>query len=331
MIPARARKGLTLATSAGLLCLLLPAPAAAKKLGKGDARKLIAALSIFELNTGAVTVREIRSTETEATVEAGVRSAFRFMRDGGRWRVAEVRIGDRQWEDFDLLPAMGRPDRIARVRDALNALAAELVERARERKRADKDPADEDASGEEKAGKGASDRGTKEAGDKETENATAEDDRPLVRGPVRVEKPASAFSALGSSAVLEAEIEASFDLVRERGRWRVARARLAGETFDEFDALARALDQLRTARARRDLDELASALEAFRRERGFYPAVETGSALNDHLSPRHLPAPVRFDPWHRPYEYEGTTAGYVLRSNGPDGKPNTADDVTIRR
>ena len=300
---------------AALLCSLLTAPAAAK-LGKGDARKLIAALSVFELNSGAVTVKEIRSTETEATVLAGVRSAFRFARGaGGRWRVAELRIGDRQWEDFDLLPATLGPERIARMRAALDALAAELDDRARERKR-------------KRAGGDASD---KDAGDKDAKDAPAGDDEPLVRGPVRVEKPATALSALGSSAVLEAEVEASFDFVRERGRWRVARARLAGETFGEFDALARAFDQLKTARARAGLDALAAALDAFRRERGFFPAVNTSSSLNDHLSPRYLPAPVRFDPWHRPYEYEGTPAGYVLRSNGPDGKPNTADDVTVRK
>ena len=316
MNAARARKTLTLAASfAALACLL--APAAAAKLGKGDARKLIAALSVFELNSGAVTIKEIRSTEAEATVLAGVRVAFRFTRgEDGRWRAEEVRVGDRQWEDFDLLPAAAGPERIARARSALNALAAELDERARAAKR---------------AVKGSAGGGAKDAGGKGAEDASAGDDAPLVRGPLRVEKPAAALSALGSSAVLEAEIEASFDFVRERGRWRVARARLAGETFDEFDALARALDQTRIARARRDLDALASALEAFRRERGFYVSVDTASALNDHLSPRYLPAPVRFDPWHRSYEYEGTRAGYVLRSLGPDGKPNTADDVTIRK
>ena len=307
MNAARARKTLTLAASlASLACLLAHAPGAAAKLGKGDARKLIAALSVFELNSGAVKIKEIRSTETEATVLAGVRTAFRFTRgEDGRWRADELRVGDRQWEDFDLLPAAAGPGRIARARAALNALAAELDERAPAAKREGRGAAGEDAAG--------------------------GGDEPLIRGAVRVEKPASALSALGSSAVLEAEVEASFDFVRERGRWRVARARLAGETFDEFEALARAFDQVRIARARGDLDTLASALEAFRRERGFYVAVETGSALNDHLSPRYLPAPVRFDPWHRAYEYEGTPAGYVLRSLGPDGKPNTADDVTIRK
>ncbi|HEY9282695.1 MAG TPA: hypothetical protein VIP46_04490, partial [Pyrinomonadaceae bacterium] len=108
--------------AASLACLLALAPAAAAKLGKGDARKLIAALSIFDLNTGAVTIKEIRSTETEATVLAGVRMAFRFTRgEDGRWRADEVRVGDRQWEDFDLLPPPAGADRIARARASLNA------------------------------------------------------------------------------------------------------------------------------------------------------------------------------------------------------------------
>ncbi|HLL74737.1 MAG TPA: type II secretion system protein GspG [Pyrinomonadaceae bacterium] len=297
------RKTLTLAASAALACLLLPPPAAAK-LGKGDARKLIAALSVFELNSGAITIKEISSTDSEATVLASVRAAFRFARgEGGRWRAVEARVGDRQWEDFDLLAAAAGAERINAARAALDSLAAELEERARGRRR---------AAGE---------------GDKDAPG----DDAPLERGPVRVDKPAAALSALGSSAVLEAEVEASFDFVRERGRWRVARARLGAETVSDFDSPARALDQAKSARARADLGALASALEAHRRERGFYVPVDTASALNDHLSPRYLPAPVRFDPWHRSYEYQGARAGYLLRSLGPDGKPNTADDVTIRK
>jgi hypothetical protein len=38
---------------------------------------------------------------------------------------------------------------------------------------------------------------------------------------------------------------------------------------------------------------------------------------------------IRIDPWHQPYEYEGTRNSYVLRSVGPDNKPMTGDDVTV--
>ncbi|HYY43328.1 MAG TPA: type II secretion system protein GspG, partial [Pyrinomonadaceae bacterium] len=54
----------------------------------------------------------------------------------------------------------------------------------------------------------------------------------------------------------------------------------------------------------------------------------TSAALVDQLNPRYTAAIIRLDPWHRPYEYTGTTDSFTLRSLGPDGKANTADDVT---
>jgi hypothetical protein len=53
--------------------------------------------------------------------------------------------------------------------------------------------------------------------------------------------------------------------------------------------------------------------------------------LIDHLNPRFLPRIIRVDPWHQPYEYEGTRTSFVLRSAGADAKPNTADDVVVSR
>jgi hypothetical protein len=51
--------------------------------------------------------------------------------------------------------------------------------------------------------------------------------------------------------------------------------------------------------------------------------------LIDHLSPRYLARVIRVDPWHRPYQYEGQPDRYSLRSLGPDGKPNTQDDIVV--
>jgi len=50
-------------------------------------------------------------------------------------------------------------------------------------------------------------------------------------------------------------------------------------------------------------------------------------ALEDHLNPRYLARVVRVDPWHKPYLYEGARDSYTLRSSGPDGKEDTADDI----
>ena len=89
------------------------------------------------------------------------------------------------------------------------------------------------------------------------------------------------------------------------------------------------LDAEKVARARADLDALAAALEAFRRERGFYVVADSSAALVDQLNPRYTPDVIRIDPWHRPYEYTGTRDTYALRSLGPDGKAGTDDDITL--
>jgi hypothetical protein len=123
------------------------------------------------------------------------------------------------------------------------------------------------------------------------------------------------------------------DFARDtRGRWQVARVRLGeGQNFDAFEAFERALNAQKLIRARTELESLAAALEAYRRARGFYVIAESASALTDHLNPRYTSAFIRFDPWHHPYEYEGTRERFVLRSLGADGKANTPDDVIVRK
>jgi hypothetical protein len=290
--------------------------AAEKAIKKDEARKLIAAASVLELNKEAVTIREISPPGAVATVLAGVKLGFHFTRDAaGGWRVVEVRTGDRKWEPFDLLARALGEESIAAARAELDAFAAELAALVK-----DKSANAGDAPGSQPA-----------AGDK---------NRPpkeLRRGALSVSNPAVALAPSGSSVVLELEVETSVDFVRDaRGRWQVARLRVGGGSgggrgFEAFDAFERALNAEKLARARADLDSLAVALEAYRRERGFYVVAETGSGLVDHLNPRYTAAFIRFDPWHHPYEYEGARERYTLRSLGADGKPNTADDVTVRK
>ena len=74
---------------------------------------------------------------------------------------------------------------------------------------------------------------------------------------------------------------------------------------------------------------LAAALEKFRQERGGFLVSDQHEALIDHLCPRYLAQVIRLDPWENPYHYQGTRDHFSLRSTGPDGKLNTADDVVF--
>jgi hypothetical protein len=283
-----------------------------KAIKKDEARKLIAAASLLELNKEAVTIREISPPGAIATVLAGVKLGFHFERDAaGNWRVVEVRTGDRRWESFDLLARAQGGDALASVRAELDAFAAELA-----------------ALGKNKGAPAAAAPQSQSNGD--------ERDQPpqeLRRGALSVKNPAAALAPSGSSAVVELEVETSVDFARDaRGRWQVVRMRVGnGRVFEAFDAFERALDTEKRARARADLESLAAALEAYRSARGFYVVAETASDLVNNLNPNYTNAFIRFDPWHRPYEYEGARERFTLRSLGADGKANTADDVTIRK
>jgi Type II secretion system (T2SS), protein G len=137
-------------------------------------------------------------------------------------------------------------------------------------------------------------------------------------------------SSLGNSATVTAQVETSFRFEKDgKGKWRVAEIRTGDRRWEDVDTLMKALNAEKTSRARAELDSIATALEAFRRERGGYPESKTQAALIDNLNPRYLTRVIRIDPWHQPYEYEGSRTSFVLRSAGPDEKANTADDVTV--
>jgi Type II secretion system (T2SS), protein G len=135
-------------------------------------------------------------------------------------------------------------------------------------------------------------------------------------------------SSLGSSAVVVAQIETAFRFVNENDKWRVAEIRTGDRNWEDVDSLLRALNAEKTSRVRAEMETIATALEAFKRERGAYIESKSEAQLIDFLSPRYLERVIRVDAWHQPYEYEGSRNSYVLRSSGPDGKPNTPDDIT---
>lgn len=138
------------------------------------------------------------------------------------------------------------------------------------------------------------------------------------------------ISVLGSTATVVAKIATAFRFDKgSDGEWRVAEVRAGDNRWEDVELLRRALDAEKTARARAELDSIATALEAFRRERGHYVVAEDARALLDNLSPRYLPHVIRLDPWHKPYAYEGTATRYRLRSPGADGEEHTGDDVAV--
>jgi hypothetical protein len=141
-------------------------------------------------------------------------------------------------------------------------------------------------------------------------NLTPKEARKLIARMAGIELPSDAVrvkevSTSGNTAIVVAQVETAFRLVKDdKDRWRIAEIRTGDRRWEDLDTLVRALNAEKTTRARAELESIATALESFRRERGFYLESKSEAALIDNLNPRYLARVIRVDPWHQPYEYE---------------------------
>ncbi len=81
---------------------------------------------------------EIKSISTgvgadNAVVEARLETAFRFSRASGDWQVAEIRLGDQQWESIELIETALRQEKGRRTTGLLRRVADGLEAYHREK------------------------------------------------------------------------------------------------------------------------------------------------------------------------------------------------------
>jgi len=270
-------------------------------LSKKQARKTIQTVAGWSLPSDAVRVQSVRSASADsADVSAELEVVFRLRLYEGHWQLREIRVGQDRWEQLAV---------IAR------AANAELP------------PVECDAPSEFASSKSASELTNKRA-------------RCLVAhvfgvalpsDDVRIKEISPFGLSLGSEtpALVTALVRADFRLVRDAKAWRVTELKSGNRDWANITGLTAAIDQIKRTAASEDLSTIVKALTDFRRERGTFVVSDKESVLIDHLSPRYLPRVIRVDPWHRPYQYDGQQDHYSLRSVGPDGKPNTSDDIVV--
>ena len=286
-----------------VLCLLaFIVPHAKADLSQKQARKLITRMPGFELTNSSLRIKSISTTgATSAEVTAELRMVFKFEKDKqGGWRVSEVRTRPDRWEEIVFVAkALGKPlaaaDCSALDPPFKNALAVDpSVKRARCLL--------------------GSLLGLQVPSDA-----------------VRIQEvaPLSIPLAPQPSAVVIAWIRVDAQLLAGNKGWRVEALRTGAGEWVKLESLIAMLDQVKQEQARMELELVAKALEGFRGARGFYVVSDKHSVAIDHLNPRYLSQIIRVDPWHQPYKYEGQRDRFTLRSSGPDGKDNTADDITL--
>jgi hypothetical protein len=121
-----------------------------------------------------------------------------------------------------------------------------------------------------------------------------------------------------------------FRFARGQRGWQVGSIKSGNRDWIDVIGIAAAVDQLKRSTASDELSQIAQALDSYRRDRGLYVVSDKESVLIDHLSPKYLSRVIRLDPWSRPYQYDGEQTHFSLRSLGPDGKPNTPDDIVVK-
>ena len=268
-------------------------------LSQKQARKAIQTMTGWSLAGDAVRVRSVRSGSTDsADVSAEIEAVFRLRLHEGHWELREIRTGQDRWEQLEVIAQAAHAELPAGECDAQSQFGRSKPETELTTRRA----------------------------------------RCLVAAllgialpsdDVRIKEVSPGLPIGSESALVTALVQVEFRLAREAKVWRVTELKTGARDWVNVTNLPAAIDQIKRSAAGDDLSTIAKALGDFRRERGHFVVSDKESVLIDHLSPRYLARVIRVDPWHRPYQYEGQQDHYSLRSLGPDGKPNTPDDIVF--
>jgi len=272
------------------------------ELSRKQAKRLISRVAGMSLPSSAVRIESINFT-SESTAEASteLRLVFRLTRDdSGQWLVKELRTGDGRWENIDLVIKAAKidlQDNKCGTKDELGRVKPE------------------------------SDLSVKRA-------------RCLLANLFDVAMPSDAIRiqeisdlGLGSqpSAIAVSLVRADFRFVKDSRGWQVSEFHSGNRSWIKLGSVPGEVDALKRVRTNEEINTIVVALEAYRRVRGSFVIGEKHSALIDSLTPHYLHRVIRLDPWHHPFQYQGTSNHFTIRSWGPDGKENTADDIVVSR
>jgi hypothetical protein len=280
-----------------IVALLLLTPLSARAdLSRNQARKVIQTMAGWSLPGSAVRIRSINSSGDEsAEVSAEIQVVFRLRLHEGHWQLREIRTGQDRWERLEVIAHAAKVELPAGQCDARSEFTTELT--------------------------------TKRARCLVAElfGVTLPSDK------VRIKEVSPFGLSIGSesTALVTALVQADFRLAQDARAWRVTEFKSGTRDWVNVSDVSIAIDQVKRSAATEDLSIIAKALGDYRRDRGYFVVSDKESVLIDHLSPKYLARVIRVDPWHRPYQYDGQQDRYSLRSLGPDGKPNTPDDVVV--
>jgi hypothetical protein len=283
-----------------LLLLLVCVGSVRADISRSQARRVITRMAGINLPSSAVNVTSVNSNAADAAeASADLQLVFRLVQnEDGIWSIAEIRTGQDLWEDVRLL-----------ARAANFTLPTPECHTPTVTQRRDT-----------------------ELNSKRVRCLAANlFSITLPSDEVRVKEfsPLSLPVGTETSALAVVYVRADFRLRRQAKSWQVTEFKSGNREGINVAGIQGAIDAAKRNQAENELRLIAAALEDYKRDRGRYVPSDKHSVLIDHLNPRFLNRVLRLDPWHHPYQYQGGDQRFALHSAGPDGKPDTPDDITI--
>ncbi len=133
---------------------------------------------------------------------------------------------------------------------------------------------------------------------------------------------------LGSNAVATVTVTTAVKMIKEDDQWVIDEVRIGDRRWEKAEFIIAVLNERRTARTRSDLNTLSSGISQYRSQHAKLPTAKNFEELIDALAPDYLGQVTRLDAWSNPFSYRAVSAStYDLRSAGPDGRIDTADDL----
>lgn len=136
--------------------------------------------------------------------------------------------------------------------------------------------------------------------------------------------------ASGSRATADVVIRTAVTLRKEGQDWVLDEVRLADRRWEKVDRIVAAVESSRYEETRADIQAVLGAIGRYRRDHGELRDVRNFVELIDLLNPIYLDRVIRLDAWQRPLRFKLEDDGrFEIRSDGPDGKRGTDDDLVV--
>ena len=100
-----------------------------------------------------------------------------------------------------------------------------------------------------------------------------------------------------------------------------------GEEKTYTDHLVRGARAAEGMETRQNLELIGSALERYAMDHGGYPEASSVREIEDLMTPTYMSRVPQSDGWRHGWRLTSSVDRFVLSSDGPDGVPETKDDL----